>query len=72
MHSGFLIYKCKRCRELIKNSHAPDGNITLCSIITNTNIPKEWGVTPTKEDIHTCKDGNLGMTELIGFEYDKM
>lgn len=73
MKSGFLIYKCKRCGELVKDTHAPNGTITLSCIITNSRLPSEWmGTTPLKEDIHNCKDGNLGVSELIGFEYDKM
>ena len=70
-NSGYLIYKCRRCGELNKNCHVPDGTITLLSIMTKDLHLKDGSTyNPLKIEIHNCTDGNLGIADLIGFEYD--
>lgn len=41
--SGFLIYKCRRCGKIGKFFDAPDGMITLYSLMIDKPLPKEWG-----------------------------
>jgi hypothetical protein len=73
MLSGYLVYKCRRCGELSKNTHVPDGGCALLGIL-NPNLldfRKIWqGIPLEKYDIHTCKDGNAGIADIIGFEKD--
>ncbi|WP_297419109.1 hypothetical protein [Clostridium sp.] len=72
MDSGTLIYKCRRCGKLSKNTHVPDGVIALSCIVNNIKTPKEWnGVLPELVGVCSCEDGNLGISDLIGFEKDK-
>lgn len=71
---GVLVYKCRRCRELNKNTHIPTGygTATIISIMQDIPIPQEIkGVPVSKFAFHDCEDGNLGVCDLIGFEYDK-
>lgn len=72
MESGILVYKCRRCNKLQKNTHVPKGMLALTSILHDGETPNEWGVmTARNTDIHFCEDNNLGICDLIGFEYDK-
>ena len=69
---GFLVYKCRRCGELVRNTHTPDVDMAVILVVTGSEIPKDWGgVTPKTIGLHTCKDSNIGVTDLIGGEEDK-
>ena len=68
---GVLIYKCRRCGELSKNCHTPNCLITLVSLIHGYDTPYP-GIVPSITDIHNCKDGNMGVCDLIGSEYDNL
>lgn len=63
MKSGFLIYKCRKCNELTKNVHVPNGLMQVCDAVSNADSLKLLNV-------HSCKNGNLGISDLIGFEED--
>ena len=74
-YSGFLLYKCRRCGEIEKNPHSPD---TFISLEVARGVldkePKEWfgmGMSCGMIGLHTCKDGNMGIHDLIGAELDK-
>lgn len=67
-----MLYKCRRCGEITKNTHVPNANIALTCMIHDFKEPKCWfGAMPKLLDIHGCKDGNLGIADLIGCETDK-
>jgi hypothetical protein len=69
---GFLVYKCRRCGELVKNSHAPDVDMAVTLVVIGSEMPSDWGgITPHMIEAHACKDGNIGVTDLIGGEADK-
>lgn len=71
MQCGFLVYKCRRCEKKYKNTHVPDGLTVLNSVINDFSLPKEWlGVPVSKTGICNCDDGNLGVSDLVGFERD--
>lgn len=69
---GFLIYKCRRCGKLNKNIHVPDGLIAISHLLVNGNLHGLWGgAIASLKDICSCNDGNIGVTDLIGCEFDK-
>lgn len=70
MKGGVLEYKCRRCGEVVQQSHVPDVNIAMACLIINEVTPREWGMQAKMTDIHDCKDGNLGISDLIGAEFD--
>lgn len=73
MQGGYLIYKCRMCGELDKTTHVPDGVITIACLTGGCELPKTWfGIKPHLIDAHACKDGNYGVTDLIGCELDKV
>jgi hypothetical protein len=66
-----LIYKCRMCGELHKPIHTPKGHLTLMCVMYDWELPKEWfGVMPHKTNFHICNDGNIGVSDLIGCEFD--
>lgn len=68
---GLLIYKCRRCGKLNKNTHVPDGLMALSCLIISNRVPKGWGSAASVLDMCSCEDGNIGVSDLIGFEEDK-
>ena len=64
MDAGFLVHKCRRCGKINKNVHVPNGLIYLCKILNDVN-------SLDRVSICNCKDGNLGVSDLIGFEKDE-
>lgn len=71
MKGGFLEYKCRRCGEVVQRPHVPDINIAMACLIINKVTPKGWGIQVGMTDIHGCKDGDLGLLDLIGAVSDK-
>ena len=72
MKSGVLVYKCRRCGELSKHIMVPDVDMALVCIMNKITAPKKWnGNLPGILNMHTCGDGNTGITDLIGGEKDK-
>ncbi len=65
---GYLQYKCRRCGVIIQNTHAPDIFIALICIMNDWETNKMgWiGMSPQKTDIHTCKNGEYGISDLVG------
>lgn len=70
--SGFLVYKCRRCGELIKNTRVPNGVIALTCIEKTGHTPNGWDGVATRNSICSCKDGGIGVSDLIGFESDEL
>lgn len=69
---GVLVYKCRRCGELNKNTHTPHCLMSLTLITGGIPQPKEWGaIVPKIVSFHVCDDKNLGVTDLIGAEMDE-
>jgi len=72
LKGGFLIYKCRMCGEEYSNTHAPDIQLCLISIITgNDSIIQQWsGIIPIMLDLHCHSDGTDGIGDLIGGRQD--
>lgn len=69
---GVLVYKCRRCGELNKQTHTPNCLWSLAYMIGGLPQPKNWGpIEPTMISFHTCDDKHLGITDLIGAEMDE-
>lgn len=67
-----LQYKCRRCGLIDNSTSVPDGTDALICLTVGHPLPTEWGTfRPTMVDIHNCKDGGLGVTDLIGCEFQK-
>jgi hypothetical protein len=72
MNSGFLVYKCRKCGRLNKDTHVPNGTIALSCIVCDFDFPKDWGaLKPGMTGVCNCSNGDLGITDLIGFEPEK-
>jgi hypothetical protein len=67
---GWLIYRCRRCQAEIKLTtvnHLPSAARAICvkgSVYTATG-KEEFACRP-----HTCADGQVGITDIIGGEYE--
>jgi hypothetical protein len=71
MRSGVLLYKCRRCGKINKDTHTPDGIITIAYVMNDIPLPKEWGVQICgKTGMCNCGNENIGVSDLIGFERD--
>lgn len=68
---GTLLYKCRLCGETKGNTHAPHLLICLAHLLGGHNQPEKWGPMPvTMNSLHSCKDGRLGVSDLVGGEHD--
>jgi DNA-directed RNA polymerase subunit RPC12/RpoP len=61
--SGRMVYKCRRCGELFFDERVNSVKMEL-SRSTMTTYRQMY-------KIHDCLDGNIGLAEIIGAEYDK-
>ena len=68
---GLLIYKCRRCGKETRIIHVPSAIVALTTIMSDGHTPKTWGMIAGSSEICNCKDGNLGMADLIGVQLDK-
>ena len=67
---GYLIYKCRLCDGIVKNTHVPDGVIALISLIHGDELP--WvGAQPSMLTLHSCNSKQTGVADFIGVEYDE-
>ena len=72
MRGGNLVYKCRRCGKLIKNTHVPDCLSAITCMVVNGETPNSWiGPSAKMTGTHVCDDDNYGITDLIGAEEDK-
>lgn len=65
---GNLVYKCRRCGELDRPLFAPDIFYAVSDAMYGTQMTE--GIRPTLLTVHQCADGHIGITDLIGGEYD--
>ena len=74
MKGGFLVYRCRRCDAEIKEIHVPQLQPAIAMILCGLEEmweKKKWGaVMPDKIEFHLCEDGNIGITDLFGGEFD--
>lgn len=68
---GNLVYKCRRCGQISENAHVPLILEAVSSILITGTTPKSWGpMTESLLGMHSCEDGNIGVSNLIGAEKD--
>lgn len=65
---GLLIYKCRLCGAEHTPIGAPNILTALTSLVTKTPLPEHWeaGDSIPLLDIHSCLDGRLGISDLVG------
>jgi hypothetical protein len=70
---GFLQYKCRRCGEIVQDTHVPDLQAALLYILNDWDMKiMGWtGVPANKTDTHRCKKDEWGVIDLIGGVEDK-
>jgi hypothetical protein len=71
---GWLQYKCRKCGKIEQNIHAPDATYALLLIMNGhyDTLEKIWGGMPVRQhSIHCCKNGEYGVSDLIGCIEDK-
>lgn len=66
MTPGILIYRCRACGKLDNSTHAPDLMTVIVSIMTGEAGKPFAGVPVDKWSIHSCEDGTLGVSDLVG------
>jgi len=67
MKGGTLEYKCRRCGEMDASTHVPDILHAIVCLAGDLKLPNVWFGSPVgKLGIHNCKDGGLGVSNLIG------
>lgn len=69
--SGTLIYKCRLCGELVKNTHVPLDPQIVAMMILAEGIATIKQVTVGDTDIHVHANRTTGITDLVGYEYDE-
>lgn len=74
MKDGRLVYRCRRCGAEIKKIDVPQLQPAIAMILYDLEDAwkkKKWGAEmPDKVEFHHCEDGNIGITDLIGGEFD--
>lgn len=65
---GKIFYKCRRCGEVYYDTHTPQ---LVPSIAFAIGGFKEEEFHVDLVSVHSCKDGNIGVSDLIGGEFDK-
>jgi len=69
---GTLIYKCRFCGGLEKSTHVPDGDKAIIYMVKGIETPKNWGpLKPGILSVHNCSNGYVGVTDLVGVEFDE-
>ena len=69
---GDIIYKCRRCGAVIKQMISSNLLTDLIVEMSVMNGLQSIDKTDVREHtIHSCKDGNLGITDIIGGEFDE-
>ena len=66
MTPGILIYRCRMCGRLDNSTHAPDLLTVLISIMSGEKGKPFDGVPVDTWSIHTCADGAMGFSDLVG------
>lgn len=68
-------YKCRMCNEVFDGPHG--GNDTaMCGLLATVfSLPypdKFIGMPPKMYDIHTCKNGDNGVGDLMGYSKNEL
>ncbi len=69
---GCLVYKCKRCGEELKEQRVASVIPSLVCVMTQTK-DMSLGFQANPKPllfVHDCPDGNKGVSEIIGGEFD--
>jgi hypothetical protein len=72
---GKLIYKCRLCGDHHRPTGVPNLLTALVAMVTNTPVPEEWDSLPIAIEplqLHSCADGRVGVSDLIGGEYNSI
>lgn len=68
--SGNILYKCRRCGEIIDSMHSPRLMEDIVAFIITGNQISPGN--PIGDPItHHCKDDNLGIADMIGGQFDE-
>ena len=69
---GYFIFKCRLCGGFDESVHAPDIRYAVLCIARGFSLPYDWfgKVMANKSSIHTCPDGRIGITDLVGGRLD--
>lgn len=72
MKGGLIVYRCRRCGAEIKEIHVPQLQKAIVFILTDLPWPEDWegGIKPDRTEFHLCGDGNIGIMDLLGGEFD--
>jgi len=62
---GDFLYKCRRCGEIDDSTHSPC-LVTDLIFLTLDNTTHSKGIPVHMLGIHNCKDGHVGISDLIG------
>ena len=63
------MYKCRLCGEIFPLHVTNDRQIAfkaICSCITDIEFKE--GIKPDLYDLHSCKDGNMGIADFLGIK----
>ena len=73
MNGAVMRHKCRRCGEITGDCHVPDGTSAMISVVFDSPLPSQWGAPfPLRlVGVHSCRDGGLGVSDLIGCEFDE-
>ena len=63
------IYKCRMCDEIIKNPITGNKDLAFqCASFAAFDMPNlKKAQSPTIRNVHSCKDGSIGITDFLGF-----
>lgn len=70
---GVLVYKCRRCGGLDKNTHVP--NLVQVLAVVSALWPRSpecFGGIIAVVDVHSCPDGHMGVSDLTGGELETL
>lgn len=68
--AGILLYRCRRCGEIITGFHTPSCMVSLIDAMLNKESSFGKGFQPKMFELHTCDDGHQGLCDLIGGKLD--
>ena len=69
---GDIVYKCRRCGVVVKQMISGNLLTDLVVFISVMNDISGTGESDIrKHTIHSCEDGNLGVTDIVGGIYDE-
>lgn len=67
---GYLLEKCRLCGEIERQIGVPLLWLAILHITAGVEVPESWHGSGRlhKQSQHRCKDGRLGLTDVIGGE----